>query len=69
MNGDPTLFARQDAVEAAWKIVQGILGNVTPIHEYEPGSWGPEAATRLTAGVGGWSSVEGRSDGTPAERA
>jgi len=54
MAGDGTLFARQDAVEAAWAIVQPILGDVTPVHEYEPGSWGPPEATRLTEDIGGW---------------
>jgi glucose-6-phosphate 1-dehydrogenase len=54
MDGDPTLFARQDEVEAAWSVVQPILGNVTPLHEYEPGSWGPRDAEALTSSVGGW---------------
>jgi glucose-6-phosphate 1-dehydrogenase len=54
MAGDPTLFAREDAVEAAWAVVEPILGSVTPVHEYEPGSWGPPEAARLTAEVGGW---------------
>ena len=54
MEGDATLFARQDAVETAWEIVQPILGGATPLHEYEPGSWGPAQAERLTADVGGW---------------
>jgi glucose-6-phosphate 1-dehydrogenase len=54
MAGDATLFAREDSVEAAWAIVQPILGTATPVHEYEPGTWGPPEATRLTAEVGGW---------------
>jgi glucose-6-phosphate 1-dehydrogenase len=54
MAGDGTLFARQDGVEAAWAIVQPILGHDTPIYEYEPGSWGPAEADALTRGVGGW---------------
>lgn len=41
MRGDATLFAREDYVEAAWKIVDPILGNVTPIADYEPKTWGP----------------------------
>ena len=53
MEGDGTLFARQDSVEAAWAIVEPILGDVTPVHEYEPGTWGPPA-TRLAAEIGGW---------------
>ena len=54
MNGDAMLFARQDGVEAAWAVVQPILGNVTPLHEYEPGTWGPSEAENLAAGFGGW---------------
>ena len=54
MQGDAMLFARQDGVEAAWAVVQPILGNVTPLHEYEPGTWGPAEAETLAAGVGGW---------------
>jgi glucose-6-phosphate 1-dehydrogenase len=54
MEGDTSMFAREDSVDAAWGIVQPILGDVTPVHEYEPGSWGPVDADRLTADVGGW---------------
>jgi len=54
MEGDPTLFAREDAVEAAWAIVQPILDSVTPAHEYDCGTWGPSEADALTAAVGGW---------------
>lgn len=54
MAGDGTLFARQDGVEAAWAIVQPILGNVVPVQPYEPGTWGPADAARLTADSGGW---------------
>jgi glucose-6-phosphate 1-dehydrogenase len=56
MEGDATLFAREDEVEAAWAIVQPILGAATPVLEYECGSWGPREAARLTAGIGGWHS-------------
>jgi glucose-6-phosphate 1-dehydrogenase len=60
MAGDPMLFARKDAVEAAWAIVQPILGSVVPIHSYERETWGPAEADRLTAEVGGWvNPVEG----------
>jgi glucose-6-phosphate 1-dehydrogenase len=54
MCGDATLFSRQDGVEAAWAVVQPILGTSIPVYEYEPGSHGPAAADRLTADVGGW---------------
>jgi glucose-6-phosphate 1-dehydrogenase len=57
MEGDPTLFAREDAVEAAWAIVDPILGSVTPVHGYEPGTWGPPEADALAAEVGGWHCV------------
>ncbi len=54
MAGDATLFARQDEVEAAWAIVQPILEAETPVHEYDPGTWGPGQADVLTQEVGGW---------------
>jgi glucose-6-phosphate 1-dehydrogenase len=54
MDGDPTLFTRRDEVEAAWAIVQPILEASTPVHEYEPGSWGPSDADALAEEVGGW---------------
>ena len=54
MAGDATLFAREDEVEAAWAIVQPILDGVTPVHEYDPGTWGPGQADALTQEVGGW---------------
>jgi glucose-6-phosphate 1-dehydrogenase len=53
-HGEATLFAREDAVDVAWEIVDPILDGVTPLHSYEPGSWGPAAADQLTAEVGGW---------------
>jgi glucose-6-phosphate 1-dehydrogenase len=54
MAGDPTLFAREDAVEAAWTIVDPVLGSTTPVRTYEPGTWGPPEAEALTAEIGGW---------------
>ena len=54
MKGDPTLFARQDAVEAAWAIVDPILRDASPVAEYEPKTWGPAAADALPADIGGW---------------
>ena len=53
MAGDGTLFASQEGVEAAWAIVQPILGLATPVHDYEPGTWGPPEAEKLTAGICG----------------
>jgi glucose-6-phosphate 1-dehydrogenase len=59
MDGDLTLFARQDAVEATWAIVdpllQGPLPGPTP---YEPGTWGPPAAECLADSVGGWNTTK-----------
>jgi glucose-6-phosphate 1-dehydrogenase len=56
MVGDATLFAREDAVEAAWAIVDPVLEASDSLHEYEPGSWGPSQAEQLVADVGGWKS-------------
>jgi glucose-6-phosphate 1-dehydrogenase len=54
MRGDSTLFARQDSVEQAWRIVAPILVLSKPVVSYEPGSWGPDEATPMTAAIGGW---------------
>jgi glucose-6-phosphate 1-dehydrogenase len=59
MDGDTMLFAREDGVEAAWMVVQGILGNVEPALEYDAGSWGPGEATTLAADIGGWRNPAG----------
>ena len=56
MEGDATLFAREDGVEASWRVVDPVLGDSTPVHEYAAGSWGPREADALTADVGGWRS-------------
>lgn len=55
LNGHSELFAREDAVEAAWQVVDPVLGDETAIHEYMPGTWGPKAADELVQSVGGWS--------------
>lgn len=54
LRGDPTLFVREDEVESAWRVVEPVLGTATPIHEYDPGSWGPAEADALIAQDGGW---------------
>ena len=55
MAGEPTLFARQDVVEAAWAIVDPVLGESPgPLHVYDCGAWGPRETEALVAGVGGW---------------
>ena len=53
MRGDATLFAREDYVEEAWRIVDPVLEQGTPIHEYAPGTWGPRAVDHVTP-PGGW---------------
>jgi glucose-6-phosphate 1-dehydrogenase len=54
MKGDPTLFVREDAVEAAWKIFDEVLDDAVPVRPYAAGSWGPADADRLTAGFDDW---------------
>jgi glucose-6-phosphate 1-dehydrogenase len=54
MRGSAELFAREDSVEAQWRVVDGILGNVTPLYTYEPGTWGPEEAYQLIGKHGPW---------------
>jgi glucose-6-phosphate 1-dehydrogenase len=55
MQGETELFAREDTVEAEWRVVDPVIGDdVTPLYEYDPGSWGPEEADQLVAD-GGWS--------------
>jgi glucose-6-phosphate 1-dehydrogenase len=52
--GDTTHFARQDEVEAAWAIVDPVLGSNTQPYEYTPGTWGPAEADNLLVGPCGW---------------
>ncbi|MGE5302258.1 MAG: glucose-6-phosphate dehydrogenase, partial [Alphaproteobacteria bacterium] len=54
MRGDPILFAREDAVEAAWSIMDPLIHDPGPLFAYEPGSWGPQEVNRLVTGLGGW---------------
>jgi len=54
MEGDATLFAREDYVEEAWRIVDPVLKANTPVYQYEPNTWGPKEVERLTP-EGGWS--------------
>jgi glucose-6-phosphate 1-dehydrogenase len=58
MHGDGMLFVREDAVEAAWAIVEPILGSTSPLHSYEVGSWGPDQADRLVVDLGRWHNPE-----------
>jgi glucose-6-phosphate 1-dehydrogenase len=54
LDGDNWLFASQDTVEAAWTVVDEVLGDVTPVHPYAKGSWGPAEADRLLGGRDTW---------------
>jgi glucose-6-phosphate 1-dehydrogenase len=54
MLGDATLFAREDYVEEAWRIVDPVLKDGTPIYEYEPGTWGPKEVDSRVSPPGGW---------------
>jgi len=54
LTGDRALFARQDAVEETWRIVQPLLDAPPPVHRYPRGSWGPPAAGDLLHGHLGW---------------
>jgi len=54
MEGDATLFAREDYVEEAWRIVDPVLQAGTPVYEYEPGTWGPSEVDRRIAPADGW---------------
>ena len=54
MPGDATLFARQDYVEEAWRIVDPVLKSNEPVSEYDRGAWGPMEAAEKIAPPGGW---------------
>ena len=54
LRGDPQLFPNFDAIDQTWRIVQPLLDNTPQAEPYEPGSWGPEAASHLLAGHGPW---------------
>ena len=54
MRGDATLFTSDDAVEAAWAVVDPVLASTTPVHAYESGSWGPVEAQRIVDGDDVW---------------
>src|SRR5438876_4085425 len=56
MHGDATLFAREDYVEEAWRIVDPLVKAGTPVYEYEPGSWGPKEVDSRLSPPGGWRS-------------
>jgi glucose-6-phosphate 1-dehydrogenase len=54
MAGDASLFAREDYVEEAWRIVHPVLKASTPVYEYEPNSWGPREVDQKVLPAGGW---------------
>jgi glucose-6-phosphate 1-dehydrogenase len=54
MAGDPTLFAREDYVEEAWRIVDPVLKAGTPVLEYNPKTWGPGEVDQRVSPPGGW---------------
>jgi glucose-6-phosphate 1-dehydrogenase len=58
MRGDQMLFARQDSVEEAWRVVEPVLGSATPLFQYESGTWGPAEADRLLQDGAGWFNPE-----------
>jgi len=54
MAGDATLFAREDYVEEAWRIIDPVLKAATKVHAYDPGSWGPKEVDQRVSPPGGW---------------
>jgi glucose-6-phosphate 1-dehydrogenase len=59
MDGDSTLFAREDYVEEAWRIVEPVMKKHTPVYQYAPHTWGPAEVDRVTP-PGGWSNPAGK---------
>jgi glucose-6-phosphate 1-dehydrogenase len=55
LRGDRTLFGNEEGVEAAWRIVDAILGNEVPLASYAQNTWGPAETERLAHDIGGWS--------------
>jgi glucose-6-phosphate 1-dehydrogenase len=54
LRGDPALFPTQDSIEETWRILQPLLDDPPPVERYAKGTWGPEAASHLLTGHGGW---------------
>jgi glucose-6-phosphate 1-dehydrogenase len=54
LEGDQSLFAREDAIEAQWQIVEPVLGEVSPLYLYEPNTWGPSEADQFITSSGRW---------------
>jgi glucose-6-phosphate 1-dehydrogenase len=68
MAGDSTLFAREDYVEEAWRIVEPVLKNNTPVYQYTPHTWGPLEVKRVTP-PRGWSNPRGQKMAAAANKA
>jgi glucose-6-phosphate 1-dehydrogenase len=66
ISGDASLFARQDEVEEAWRIVDPVLKKVTPIYRYDPNTWGPSEVSNI-APSGGWQDPVVKSAGAAAK--
>jgi glucose-6-phosphate 1-dehydrogenase len=58
LRGDAMLFIREDGVEGAWRALEPVWSAATPLYEYEPNTWGPPEAARLT-GDDGWHNPRG----------
>jgi glucose-6-phosphate 1-dehydrogenase len=54
LDGDRWLFAEQDAVEAAWRVVDPVVGDAVPVHPYARATWGPKEADRLLPHRDAW---------------
>jgi glucose-6-phosphate 1-dehydrogenase len=68
IRGDPLLFVREDSVEAAWGVVDPILGNVTPVHEYEANTWGPVETEQIMSGDDRWHNPQPSAEKTLAAK-
>ena len=62
MAGDATLFAREDYVEEAWRIVDPVVKTDTTLYEYEANKWGPTVVDQTVSPVRGWHNPEKRRD-------
>jgi glucose-6-phosphate 1-dehydrogenase len=69
MDGDSTLFAREDYVEEAWRIMEPVLKGNTPVYQYAPGTWGPEEVELVTPPAGWSNPGEKRSFAVASEAA
>lgn len=54
MRGDLTLFSREDSAEAQWRVVDPILKSDTPLHAYDPHTWGPPQSADIAKDVNPW---------------